>query len=237
MVDRSANTIHFSDGLNYEMIDLGIAKIYEAIYKKSYEDIILDFSKCVLVFPFEMLRLCSYVLYEKSLNEKFDFVLNLPNKEELARLFNNSNWSYLLDPLHHTKSSFRGFRQLPAEQYHNDIELNALLNKILDLILSSFEELQRSDLAAIEWSLSEIMDNVLVHSESKIGGIVQMHSQHGSNKKVEIFVADAGIGIPESLKIKYPNEIDSLILLNAVKEGVTLNSAKYLDWKELTGHC
>ena len=64
----------------------------------------------------------------------------------------------------------------------------------------SYTDLHRSDFAAIEWSLNEIMDNVLVHSESNFGGLVQLTTFNNYNKKIEFIVSDGGNGIPCTLK-------------------------------------
>ena len=44
------------------------------------------------------------------------------------------------------------------------------------------------------------MDNVISHAESPVGGFVQATAYRGSNR-VEFIVADAGIGIAQSMGI------------------------------------
>ena len=82
-------------------------------------------------------------------------------------------------------------------------------------------ELNRSDLAAIEWSLNEITDNVINHSESSTGGYVQLSTLKSRNT-VEFVVSDAGIGVPTSLRKSFPElTSDTNALDRAIREGVT----------------
>ena len=82
-------------------------------------------------------------------------------------------------------------------------------------------DLKRSDLAAIEWSLNEITDNVINHSESSTGGYVQLSTLKSRNI-VEFVVSDAGIGIPTSLRKPFPElTSDTNALHQAIREGVT----------------
>ena len=77
-------------------------------------------------------------------------------------------------------------------------------------------EIDRSALRAVEWSLSEIMDNVLNHAESDVGGFVQATAFKERNR-VEFIVADAGIGIPERMG----NPDHRKAVRAAIDEGVT----------------
>ncbi len=82
--------------------------------------------------------------------------------------------------------------------------------------------MHRSDFAAFEWSVNEITDNVLTHSESSIGGLVQVSTFQKNKNQVQFVVADAGVGIPETLKNGYPDiTSDTEALDKAIKEGVT----------------
>ena len=74
----------------------------------------------------------------------------------------------------------------------------------------------RTSVAAVEWSLGEIMDNVISHAESPVGGFVQATTFRESNR-VEFIVADAGIGIPKSMNIMR----DENALMQAIAEGAT----------------
>lgn len=79
-------------------------------------------------------------------------------------------------------------------------------------------KLDRPQLKAVEWAISEITDNVLNHSGSKVGGFI-IASRIPNTDIVEFCVADSGIGIADSLSISDHREALEL----AIQEGVTRN--------------
>jgi uncharacterized protein DUF4325 len=98
------------------------------------------------------------------------------------------------------------------------------IDRSIDLLLRKLKGLDRSRLKALEWSLNEITDNVLNHSESVVGGIVQV-STYPKKCCVDFYVCDAGIGIPKSLRQGRPDiPDDARAMRAAIKEGVTRNS-------------
>lgn len=79
---------------------------------------------------------------------------------------------------------------------------------------------QRNVLNSIEWSLNEVMDNVLQHSNMEAGYV--MGQLHTSSEQVAFTVFDAGRGMYNSFKGSehHPrNDIDAITL--AIKESVT----------------
>ena len=82
--------------------------------------------------------------------------------------------------------------------------------------------MQREDFAAFEWSINELTDNVLVHADSQIGGLVQVSTFEKTRKQVQFVVADVGVGIPTTLKEGHPDiRSDTTALDMAIQEGVT----------------
>lgn len=99
------------------------------------------------------------------------------------------------------------------------------MNEIIDSVLSSVEGIGRQDFAAVEWALNEITDNVLNHSQSTCGGIVQLTRHRLRRHAIEFTVCDPGLGVAHTLRAARPNissDIDALE--EAVKEGVTRNA-------------
>ena len=88
--------------------------------------------------------------------------------------------------------------------------------------IQSDEDMERNDFAAFEWSINEITDNVLTHAQSLIGGLVQVSTFQKNKKIVKFIVADAGVGIPNTLRETHPHlTSDSEALDKAIREGVT----------------
>jgi hypothetical protein len=62
---------------------------------------------------------------------------------------------------------------VPATQFTYDVEQRQAVTRIANGILGAIPDLDRRELAALEWSVNEITDNVLVHSQSPVGGLEQ----------------------------------------------------------------
>lgn len=219
-ITRSNNKITIEGDYADNNLHYLLATIHKAVENHGYQDLILDFSKCISAFQSSMLATCAQVMCKRTSN--IDFQLILPKKDSLARLFNNANWSYLLDPRRHRPSKFQGHTQVPAIQYTNSEEQHSAVNRIVNAILGAIPDIERSSFAAFEWSLNEITDNVLTHAESPIGGIVQVSTFQKNKKIVQFLVADAGETIPKTLRSTHLDIPSDLVALDkAIREGVT----------------
>jgi hypothetical protein len=82
-------------------------------------------------------------------------------------------------------------------------------------------------LLSLEWSLNEVVDNVLQHSKTGVGYV--MGQLHSNEKNVIFCVADAGQGIYNSLRtskeFQPTDKIDAITL--AMREGVTRSKKEH----------
>lgn len=219
-INRTENKISIIGKLGMGEFHKLLGVIYETTQRRGYSEIIMDFSECEAAFNGPMLCLCSQFLTLTENGISIDLVL--PKNDKLCKIFLNSNWPYLIQPNKYNKSAFRGFTQVPATIFADQREQSNSVEKIINAILCSMSGLKRGDLAAIEWSINEITDNVLVHSNSNHGGFVQLTTYKSPNPRIEYVVCDSGIGIPASLKPAYPHiESDIDALDQAIREGVT----------------
>jgi len=197
-----------------------LAQLHATVEKLEYSDVIIDFSACTSAFQQSMLSVCAQVLAYR--NGGIDFVLIPPADKKFENLFKNTGWGHFLDPRQFDPSTFKGHSQIPATQYTTPTEQQSAVNRILNVMLGAIPELQRSDIAAFEWAINELTDNVLVHSESSIGGLVQVSTFAKFRKRVQFVVADAGVGIPASLRGGHKDiQSDTEALDRAIREGVT----------------
>jgi hypothetical protein len=218
-ISRTENRIMVEGDYYENDLHYFLATIHKAVENSGYKDLILDFSKCSAAFPSTMLASCAQVMKKRA--SGIDFQFKLPENLKLARLFNNANWSHLLDPTTHSPSNFHGYSQVPATQYSNPEEQHLAVNGIVKAILGAIPDMKRASLGALEWSINEIMDNVLTHAESQIGGIVQVSTFQKKQKLVQFLVADAGKTIPASLRTTHHIRSDIDALDKAIREGVT----------------
>jgi hypothetical protein len=171
-----------------------------------------------------MLALCAELLSRR--REKVDAELILPHNADLARLFTNANWSHLIEPRNFGPSKFRGHSQIPATQFTNPTEQNEAVNRIVNAVLGGIPDIRREHFAALEWAINELTDNVIVHSESSIGGLVQVSSFKRTAKVIEFTIADSGLGIPTTLRSSDNfSGSDADALDRAIREGVTRDTS------------
>lgn len=217
-VERKDNRI-LVNGELYEFHRL-LSHIHNIVDKLSYQEVVLDLENCTSAFQNSMLSVCAQVMaYRKG---GIEIRLIPPSDKKVYNLFHNTNWGYFLDPHQFDPSAFKGYTKIPATQYQDPHEQQSAVNRIVNVMLGAVPELERSDFSAFEWSLNELTDNVLVHSESSIGGLVQVSTFAKFHKRVQFVVADAGIGIPASLRGGHPEISSDLDALDkAIREGVT----------------
>jgi len=188
--------------------------LYQTIEIGKRPNVILDFSLCSGVAEAVMLPLMPIIAdYRK---KGVGFQLILPQGEELQRLFFNTNWAHYISPDKYERTLREG-RHVPALSFGDEgtSTTDEILAKVMNLILAHLET-DRATLKAVEWALWEIMDNVVNHSQSSVGGFVQATAFKDSNR-VEFVVADAGIGIPRSMNL----HDHAGAIRQAINEGVT----------------
>lgn len=219
-VVRDANRIRFVGQYRDADLHHPLGCIHHAVHEHGYQDLVIDFAECTETYPGPMLSLCAELLRLRS--EKVDAELILPKKPDLARLFMNANWANLIEPRKYEPSKFRGHTQIPATRFSNPAEQNDAVNRIVNAILGGIPDIRRENFAALEWAVNELTDNVIVHSESTIGGLVQVSSFQRNTKVVEFTIADAGLGIPTTLRSGGSFKgSDADALDSAIREGVT----------------
>ncbi|WP_315792178.1 MULTISPECIES: STAS-like domain-containing protein [unclassified Bradyrhizobium] len=222
MIRTEGNSVVFEGDLRQDTRSCLVC-VFQLINKSGYQDIILDFSKARYVDANLMLPLSSYTTYYQK--NQIDFTLVEPAEPVLRRLFVNTNWAHFIDPQKYSLNNRRRSNNLPALQFlDSDAQYDAV-NRAMEILMETIKVQERTQLKALEWALNEITDNVLNHAESPIGGLVQIQSFPARNR-VSFYVADAGLGIPSTLRKAIPSiSSDSDALDRAIREGVTRNKA------------
>ncbi|UJB30500.1 STAS-like domain-containing protein [Chromobacterium sp. Beijing] len=166
-----------------------------------------------------MLALCAMTKARQLNNISFD--IELPTNLKMRRLFINTNWAHYISPHLHEYRNFEGYAQVPATYFSNHQEQYAAVTKIVDVILTHIDGIQKSDFAAFEWAANEMTDNILNHSITG-SGFVQVSKLRKFHKKISMIICDIGIGIPDSLRSGlHTSMTDAVALSEAIKEGVT----------------
>ena len=217
-VSRDGKHVRVSGPLVLDSFRRALAAIHQTT-ERGFTELTLDFSATTLAFPGPMLAVlaaCARLRDESDV----DVSLVRPGEGSLRRLFANANWAHLAAPQQFAQSAWHPASVLPASRFRSPDEQREIVDRILDAVLSSPARLERSNLAVFEWAVNEITDNVLQHADSAQGGLVQL-SHYPARKRLEFAVADAGRGIPSSMRTARPEISDSRALELAVQQGIT----------------
>ena len=209
-ITRDNNVITISSLQNSDCVNQFIKVIHHGYKKAMYEDFTIRFGNSIQgIYPNAVVPISGLIDFFR--REK---KLSIEGKSY------DANLQAILTPY-----------ELPI----NKENLSHALNKIwkfqnggdvYEIQTAIINELRRTDIFApgvlegIEWSINEIMDNVLNHSQSPCGFI--MGQLHKNSKHVAFTIYDAGIGIYNSLKdsIHAPRKnADALTM--CIKAGVT----------------
>lgn len=209
-VSRDGNVITIASLQNADSVNQFIAVMRHGRIKHKYEDCTIVFDKSIQgVYPNAVVPICGLIEFFR--REK---------KMSIEGKSYDANLQAILTPY-----------ELPAHKENLSHALNKIWKfqngrDVYEIQTAIVNELRRMEIFApgvlegIEWSINEIMDNVLNHSESPCGFI--MGQLHKTSKHVAFTIYDAGIGIYKSLKnsIHAPRKnADALTM--CIKAGVT----------------
>ncbi len=213
------NEIVFPEDFFIREVSVNCEKIKELIEFRGFEKISLNFERVLKCFPDTMLPLIAFLIRYQ--NEGVRFNLISPRDASLEATFVSANWCHLIDP-----KKFKSFEDIrrgrfSARRFVDPAEQHDVVNGVIDRMLRTTTFLERPHLRALEWAINEITDNVLQHSKTTLGGVIQLTLKPNA-KEIEFIISDCGIGIPYSLREGLANSwSDSRALEESVKEGVT----------------
>lgn len=201
------------------------AALFDAVERRELREIALDFAECGDADQAAMLPLLPVVVgYRESVGAAFSLVE--PNDDALKRRFSEANWAHFIDPERHPLSLPNAERS-PAQRFGAADEIEPIVAGVVDFV-GSQTDAAREALAALEWTLYELLDNVVSHAndhaptsdQPPAGGFVQaaLDEQTG---RVELVVADGGAGIAQRLRVRRHEQA----LARAVRGGGGLQGA------------
>jgi hypothetical protein len=222
-LELTANRLEFKGHFDITQLRGALGGLHTLIDSRAFKNITLDFSGCSFTHAPPMLAVATAVESYRARNIAFELIL--PANEKISRHFINCNWAHIIAPDEFPFSEYKSLVHMPAMRYRSADEQHHLVDGLLNRILTSITGFERSHFKAIEWSINEITDNVLVHSESLSGGLVQLTAMKNASK-VEFVVCDSGIGIPKSLRSSgsvIGSDVDALS--KAIEQGITRDKA------------
>ena len=210
--------IHFCTALNYAL-------------RLGFNELTIDFTYVQKVFPNGMLPIICTI--DNLRLNKIKIYIKLPKDNDTRRLFRSVNWAHYLSPEQFEKSESTHDRHLVTRRFENAEQQKRVVDDFMDVVLRNMK-IPKDIISGLEWSINEITDNVLNHSDSVLGGLIQA-STYEKERKIVFAVADSGRGILKSMQEGFPDlrtELDAIG--EAIKAGVTRNS-KYGQGNGLAG--
>lgn len=216
--DSYINQVVFPERIASGVLPDFAGAIRQWMIRKPDDKLKLDFSRVTKAFANGMLGIIA-ITAELRL-QGMDIEILLPQLLSSREFFEATNWAHLLNSQmpggnHASKKHF-------VQQFFSFEELPSLVDKFMDIVMRHIE-IPGDVLSALEWSVNEICDNVINHSESTVGGFLQVIA-YPKNDIIAFTVADAGIGIMNSLREGIPElKNDLQAIEEAIKTGVTRN--------------
>jgi anti-sigma regulatory factor (Ser/Thr protein kinase) len=203
-------------------------RLLDLVDRQGYAEVTLDFSGLRAAFPNGFVPLIVLIEgYRKSKGVEFGVIL--PQDEACKRFLQESNYAAYLCP---QSGGALSAKANALHAFFDDVSLNDLINRQIHQVL---EQATYADgvLPSFEWALNEIAGNVLVHS-GVANGWMQVVI-HPKSHHMAIVVADAGVGIPETIRKAFPQyRNDEDAIAHALKEGIT-SRPDFGQGKGLTG--
>jgi STAS-like domain of unknown function (DUF4325) len=182
--------------------------------------IVIDLSKPYFFTPSGMVPLLAMVADLADNGRSIDVVY--PEDEWLQQYFDSAGWTAAIEG-RSSPAPFARTTYTPLASFGDHTTLNREIDLVLD-VLAKVSEFGKGALSAIEWSLNEIADNVLVHAAAARGWLQVI--ARPDNHLVDIVVADRGPGIRATLRESYSDlASDQDALRLAIQAGVTRNKA------------
>lgn len=163
--------------------------------------------------------LCAWGLRQRLAGRTFEFTGNGGPLNYLSRLnlFKHLDFSHPENFERHTTIG----RFIPLLLFDDDRTVFQASNAICDLVLRNFDN-GREFLPALEWAVYEVLDNVNLHAETPVPGVVCAQFYPGMHR-IDIAICDTGRGVRASLSESILLNSHEEALSKALQRGVTRN--------------
>jgi anti-sigma regulatory factor (Ser/Thr protein kinase) len=165
--------------------------------------------------------------YEESKWIEPVFVVALKAKledESINYRLRNSYLSNMFNNKYNPNTSYS-----PIEQIINRGEnIDKVAKQLSSVMLKNYSDLSEEDRKDLNdylfYLFTEMMNNVVDHSKSSVGGFA-MAQYYEKNRKIQFAIADRGIGFLENVKLKSPNISNEIEAIEkALEKGFTATS-------------
>ena len=206
-VIRDGNEIHIIRLDHAKSVSEFIRIVGDAISRRGYKSLVLDFDKVDACYPNAVVPVAGIIrYYQEELGVDFEII----NERHVER-------TNMLNPISYKSENRYVLNRVWTFSSSEEVA------KIVDAYIAELQksaQFYKGVLNAIEWSLNEVLDNVIQHSKTGFGYV--MGQLHQNSKNIAFTVFDSGQGIYNSMKDSehHPRtDIDAITM--AIKEEVT----------------
>lgn len=197
-----------------------ISEVIDEQRDAKFSKVIFDFSRLNFVEPVGIVALSNVIEYFKKLGCSVAFANHSTLNQGTKFLDDSKFFERYLNKKVFSNSAVRS-TTMPLRLIESDKAQEYLLYKLMPWVAGSVN-MSTQSLDSIRVSIEEILHNVKDHSGVGIGCTF---AQHFPNKKtIEIAISDFGNGIPNVVRRKVPDALDSDALRLASQEGFTTKS-------------
>jgi hypothetical protein len=180
-------------------------------------NLIIDFNDCEFIYPdYAILLLCT-IKYIEHLGHVVTGNIRLSTDKKviiyLAKMNFFANLNVTL-PIGIPK--FNPNNAVQIQKYTSENQLT-VLNSILKVLYTK-GSINENVYTGLDYCFNEILDNVLNHTEEKIGWVVAQY--FGNLNSIRLIVCDFGMGIHKSLNLKH-NYTEEEAITKCIESGVT----------------
>lgn len=191
-----------------------LVKQYE---KEPNTILIIDFSECDFIYPdYAILLLCT-IKYIEHIGYKVTGKIKLDSNKKIITYLAKMNFFENLSvelPISIPKFNHNNAVQIQKYTSENQTEV---LNGILK-VLKQKASINDNVYASLDYCFNEILDNVLNHTEEKVGWVVAQYFENLNS--IRLIVCDFGMGIHKSLNHKH-NFTEEEAISKCIESGVT----------------
>ena len=162
----------------------------------------LSFHGCSFIAPYAATLYAAYALWMREVRH-CHISVSVDPETNAGNYLVQSGFLELLGEGRHPASSDRPDRIVKLTRIGTSTEIPAFASSVMAILRIEDEELA----GAVQYSLIELLRNVVQHSDSHGGGVAMAH-YYPTTGLVEVCVADMGLGIKTTINEAYP-EIDT----------------------------
>lgn len=216
MPSPNAPRIRIHDRYTAKDVDAVLTAVHDCL-RAGDDELVFDFSDVASAWADAIVPIIITADWLRS--RSIAVSIEMPRDPEFSRLFINTSWAHSLDP--RFPPSDVNIDHFNAKRFASPDEQHGVVNEIMRLAIAKLHP-SKDVRDLLEWSINEITDNVLIHSQAG-QGIVHVTSTENA---IILCVGDAGRGILNSLREGHPELRDEAhALREAIKKGVTRNPA------------